>query len=86
MALIQFSKTSYRQYQVCPIDTLEEEVSRTSIRLKLHNQPQTDHERQSYQQELDRLTALRYISQLRKGKISPEEFGLKVKLVETVQE
>ncbi|SDS65554.1 hypothetical protein SAMN05216490_1555 [Mucilaginibacter mallensis] len=47
-------------------EILEEEISRASIRLKLHNSPQTDEERRLYQEELDRLSALKYISQLRK--------------------
>jgi len=61
-------------------DILEEEISRVSIRLKLQSSPQTDEERMLYKEKLDRLTALKYISQLRKGKLSREDFGLKVEL------
>lgn len=80
MALIPFPINSFNHFHTCLPDLLEEEISRTSIRLKLHNSPQTDDERRLYQEELDRLSALKYISQLRKGKLSRDEFGLKVEL------
>ncbi|MDB5156447.1 MAG: hypothetical protein JWR50_1154, partial [Mucilaginibacter sp.] len=68
------------QFSACPADTLEEEISRTSIRLRLQA-PVTDEQRRLYQLELDRLSGLKYLSQLRKGKLSPEDFNLKVELV-----
>ena len=71
----------YNQFSTCLPDKLEEEISRTSIRLKLQEPPKADEERIIYQQELDRLSALKYLSQLRKGKLSPDEFALKVKLI-----
>jgi len=61
-------------------EILDEEISRVSIRLKLQHSTQTDEERKLYKEKLDRLTALKYISQLRKGKLSREDFSLKVEL------
>jgi hypothetical protein len=80
MALISFPINTFNHFQSCLPDILEEEISRASIRLRLHNSPQTDEERRLYQEELDRLSALKYISQLRKGKLSRDDFSLKVKL------
>jgi hypothetical protein len=62
-------------------DVLEDEISRTSIRLRLQEAPKTDEERRLYQSELDRLTGLKYLSQLRKGKLNQADFELKVKLI-----
>jgi hypothetical protein len=80
MALIPFPINTFNHFLTCLPDLLEDEISRASIRLRLHNSPQTDEERKSYQEDLDRLSALKYISQLRKGKLSREDFGLKVEL------
>ena len=80
MALISFPINTFNHFQSCLPDILEEEISRTSIRLKLHNSPQTDEERRLYQEEVDRLSVLKYISQLRKGNLSKDDFGQKVKL------
>jgi len=80
MALIPFPINTFKHFQTCLPDILEEEISRASIRLRLHNNPQTDEERRLYQEELDRLSALKYINQLRKGKLSPHDFRLKVEL------
>jgi hypothetical protein len=81
MAAILLNQTIYEQYSSCMPDTLEEEISRTSIRLKLQEAPKTDEEHRQYQLELDRLTGLKYLSQLRKGKLNREDFDLKVNLV-----
>lgn len=80
MARISFPINTFIHFQTCLPDILEEEISRGSIRLRLQNSPQTDEERRLYQEELDRLSALKYIHQLRKGKLSREEFNLKVGL------
>lgn len=80
MVRINFSRLSFEEFFNCPFDRLEEEISRYSIRLKLQNSPQTTEERESYRNEIDRLTVLKYISQLRKGKITREDFSLKVTL------
>jgi len=80
MTLISFPVNSFDHFRNCLPDILEEEISRVSIRLKLQSSPQTDEERMLYKEKLDRLTALKYISQLRKGKLSREDFGLKVEL------
>lgn len=80
MALIPFPINTFNHFQTCLPDILEEEISRTSIRLRLHSSPQTDEERRLYQEELDRLSALKYISRLRKGKLSRDDFSLKVEL------
>lgn len=80
MALIPFPINAFNHFQSCLPDILEEEISRTSIRLRLQNNPQTDKERRLYKEELDRLSALKYISQLRKGKLSRDDFGQKVEL------
>jgi hypothetical protein len=80
MALIPFPVNTFNHFQSCLPDILDEEISRTSIRLRLRNSPQTDEERRLYQAELDRLSALKYISQLRKGKLSKDDFGQKVEL------
>ena len=81
MAAILLHQTIYEQYSSCTPDVLEGEISRTSIRLRLQEAPKTEEERQLYQQELDRLSGLKYISQLRKGKLGREDFEIKVKLV-----
>lgn len=80
MATILLQQAVYDQFYACPSDVLEDEISRTSIRLRLQDAPKSDQERNLYQSELDRLTTLKYISQLRKGKLSRQEFDLKVKL------
>ncbi|QIL38241.1 hypothetical protein G7074_02470 [Pedobacter sp. HDW13] len=80
MVRISFSKLSFDEFTNCPLDKLEEEILRYSIRMKLQNSPQTPEERESYRAEIDRLTVLKYISQLRKGKITIEDFNLKVAL------
>jgi hypothetical protein len=81
MAAILLNQKTYEQFSSCMPDILDEEISRTSIRLRLQETPKTDEERRSYQLELDRLSGLKYLSQLRKGKLSPEDFEAKVKLV-----
>jgi hypothetical protein len=60
-------------------EVLDGEISRISIRLRLQN-PETEAERTLYHEDLSRLSALKYISRLRKGQLSREEFGLKVGL------
>jgi hypothetical protein len=80
MALIPFPINTFNHFQSCLPDILDEEIARTSIRLRLRNSPQTDEERRLYQEEFDRLSALKYISQLRKGKLSKDDFGQKVEL------
>lgn len=80
MAVI-LPRNIYEQFSTCLPDKLEEEISRTSIRLKLQEPPKAVEERMLYQLELDRLSGLKYLSQLRKGKLSLEDFNLKVELV-----
>jgi len=80
MALIPFPINTFNHFKNCLPEILEEEISRASIRLKLQNSPQTDEERTLYQAELDRVSALKYISQLRKGKLSKHDFAQKVEL------
>ncbi|MBV8388374.1 MAG: hypothetical protein JO080_01090 [Mucilaginibacter sp.] len=81
MTAVPLPQKIYEHFSACPPDTLEDEISRTSIRLRLQQPPKTDEERQTYQHELDRLSGLKYLSQLRKGKMSREDFDLKVELV-----
>jgi hypothetical protein len=81
MAAIPLPKNIYEHFSNCPSDVLEEEISRTSIRMKLSEVPRTDEERRLYQMELDRLSGLKYLSQLRKGKLSREEFAQKVEVI-----
>jgi len=80
MVRINFSRLSFEEFFNCPFNRLEEEISRYSIRIKLQGSLQTPEERESYHNETDRLTVLKYISQLRKGKITREDFNLKVSL------
>ena len=72
----------FQHFYTCPLDQLEEEISRSSIRMKLQENPKTDQDRALYQNELDRLSVLKYINQLRKGKLSREDFGQKVELAD----
>ena len=72
----------FQHFYTCPLDQLEEELSRSSIRMKLQENPKTDQDRALYQNELDRLSVLKYINQLRKGKLSREDFGQKVELAD----
>ncbi|HTD39098.1 MAG TPA: hypothetical protein VK671_00660 [Mucilaginibacter sp.] len=81
MAVILLPRSIYEQFSACPPDTLEDEISRTSIRLKLQEPPKADEDRMLYQLELDRLSGLKYLSQFRKGKLNLEDFNLKVELV-----
>jgi hypothetical protein len=81
MAAIPLPLSTYEQFSACAPDTLEDEISRTSIRLRLQEPPKTEEERSVYQLEADRLSGLKHLSQLRKGKLSPEDFNMKVKLV-----
>ena len=80
MALIPFPINTFNHFQTCLSDILDEEISRASIRLRLQNSPQTAEERKLYQDELDRISVLKYISQLRKGKLSMDDFEQKVEL------
>ncbi len=77
---ILFPRSVYDQFYTCALDVLEEEISRASIRLRLRETPKTADERRQYQEELDRLSSLKYVSQLRKGKLSREDFNLKIEL------
>ena len=81
MAVILLPRNIYEQFSICLPDKLEEEISRSSIRLRLQEPPKAVEERMLYQLELDRLSGLKYLSQLRKGKLSLEDFNLKVELV-----
>jgi hypothetical protein len=80
MAVILLRQSIYEQFSACPPDALEDEISRTSIRLRLQA-PITDEQRRLYQLELDRLNGLKCLSQFRKGKLSRDDFNLKVELV-----
>lgn len=80
MVRINFSRLGFEEFFNCPFNRLEEEISRYSIRIKLQGSLQTPEERERYRNETDRLTVLKYISQLRKGKITREDFNLKVRL------
>ncbi|MDB5153310.1 MAG: hypothetical protein JWR54_2061 [Mucilaginibacter sp.] len=79
MVVILLPQSIYEQFSACPADTLEEEISRTSIRLRLQA-PVTDEQRRLYQLELDRLSGLKYLSQFRKGRLSQDDFNSKVEL------
>jgi hypothetical protein len=79
MALIPFLLSEFNHFSTCLPEVLDGEISRLSIRLRLQNR-QTDAERRLYQEELDRLTALKYISRLRKGQLNRDEFRQKVEL------
>ncbi|MBS1519606.1 MAG: hypothetical protein JST50_01315 [Bacteroidetes bacterium] len=81
MTAVPLPRKIYEQFSTCPPDTLEDEISRTSIRLRLQQAPKTDDERRQYQNELDRLSGLKHLSQLRKGKLSQEEFESKVNVI-----
>ena len=81
MTAVPLPQKIYEQFSTCSPDTLEDEISRTSIRLRLQQAPKTDEERQLYQNELDRLSGLKYLSQLRKGKLSQADFNMKVELI-----
>ena len=81
MAAIPLPQSVYEQFSACAPDTLEEEISRTSIRLRLQDSPKTDEQHRLYQIELDRLSGLKYLSQLRKGKLSQDDFNLKVRVL-----
>jgi hypothetical protein len=76
MDRILFPRNNFDLLRNCPIDQLEEDISRTSMRLKL----QGDLNRELYKAELDRLSVVKYISQLRKGKLSYDDFMQKVEL------
>ena len=80
MAVI-LPRNIYEQFSTCLPDKLEEEISRASIRLKLQEPPKAGEELMVYQQDLNILSGLKYLSQLRKGKLSLEEFNLKVELI-----
>ncbi|PWK77592.1 hypothetical protein LX99_02469 [Mucilaginibacter oryzae] len=81
MIRIAFSRQTFEKFQTCPLDELEGEISRTSIRLKLQDQTSIAANRERYQQELDRLSVIKYISQMRRGKLNREDFNMKVELV-----
>jgi hypothetical protein len=81
MIAIPLPQKTYEQFSACAPDALDEEISRTSIRLRLQPAPKNDDEQRLYQNEVDRLAALKHLSQLRKGKLSQEDFDLKVKLI-----
>lgn len=80
MALIEYPREIFDHFYNSPADKVEEELSRASIRLKLTDAPQTSEERTNYQDELDRLTVLKYISRLKKARLSLEDFYSKVEL------
>jgi hypothetical protein len=80
MALIKYPRETFSNFYNSPADKIEEELSRASIRLKLSETPKTPEERMAYQDELDKLTVLKYISRLKKAKLSLEEFYSKVEL------
>ncbi|AYL99075.1 hypothetical protein [Mucilaginibacter celer] len=81
MIRIAFSRQTFEKFQTCPLDELEGEISRTSIRLKLQDQTSIEADRKLYQQEIDRLSVIKYISQMRRGKLNREDFNMKVELV-----
>ncbi|MEO3404165.1 hypothetical protein AAFN85_09695 [Mucilaginibacter sp. CAU 1740] len=81
MTRIAFSRQTFEKFQTCPLDELEGEISRASIRLKLQDQTSIENNRSQYQQELDRLSVIKYISQMRRGKLNREDFSAKVELV-----
>lgn len=79
MALIPFPLNEFDHFTTCMQEILDGEISRLSIRLQLQER-QTEKERLQYQESLDRLSALKYISRLRKGLLSREDFKQKVQL------
>ncbi len=80
MKRITFPKSRFETLYTCPLEQLEEDISRGSIRVKLQGATNTNEERANYQHELDRLSALKYISQLRRGRLTREDFNQKVEL------
>jgi hypothetical protein len=78
MTSIIFSKDNFDFFCNSPMDALEAEISRASIRLKLQPNPQTDEDRKIYQDAADHVAVLKHISQFRKGKLSMDELKLKV--------
>jgi len=81
MALIKYPRETFSHFYNSTADKIEEELSRASIRLKLTDTPKTAEEREQYQDELDKLTVLKYISRLKKAKLSLEDFYSKVELI-----
>ncbi|MGM9478739.1 hypothetical protein ACS5PU_20110 [Pedobacter sp. GSP4] len=85
MVRISFSKLSFKEFSNCPLERLDEEISRYAIRMKLYGNPLTPGDGAAYLKQLDRLTVLKNISQLRKGKMAHDDFMHKVILVESEQ-
>lgn len=81
MALVKLSQKDFDNFNTCPTDKLDDEIYRASIRLRLADAPVTPEESTRYQADVDRLTALRNISLLRKGKLNREGFDLKVEII-----
>lgn len=79
---IAFHRHQFEHFLRNPPDQLDEAIARAAIRMKLQSDPVTSPEKENYQNELDRLTALKYLNQYRKGKLSLEEFNLKVQLID----
>ncbi len=77
---MEFSKSDFDFFYHCPKEKLDGEISRLNIRLKLQDKPQTEQEQKSYQECIDQIAILKSISQLRQGKLDPEEFAQKVKI------
>lgn len=78
---ITFPKHNFDYFLRNAPELLDEEIARSAIRMKLQHDPVTPEDRKMYQDELDRLTVLKYINQHKKGKLSLEDFVLKVDLV-----
>lgn len=81
MKKIMFPKSDFDHYCTCPSEMLEAEISRSMIRLKLQDVPQTEQERSLYQESTDRIVILKNISLLRQKKITPEQFNQKAEIL-----
>jgi hypothetical protein len=82
MSRINYPKSNFDHFSLCSLDLPDDEISRTSIRMRLQDSPKTPKERGAYQAEPDRLTVIKYISRLRRGRLSKEDFSLKVVLTD----
>lgn len=79
---ITFHRHQFEYFLHSTPEQLDETIARAAIRMKLQHDPITHQERENYQNEFNRLTALKYLNQYRKGKLSLEEFNLKVHLID----
>lgn len=79
---IAFHRHQFEHFLHIAPEQLDEAIARAAIRMKLQHDTITHQERENYQNEFNRLAALKYLNQYRKGKLSLEEFNLKVHLID----